>query len=106
VVEWAPVPAWTPLGIEPRFLGRSARSQVIIPTDLHPVYQLQSNDNDDLNDDLGKAMEERDCDLFKVQQILANSVTVNPYLNMKNEKFCSQLSTYFKRHVGFRNKRD
>jgi hypothetical protein len=25
--------------------------------------------------------------------------------NMKNEKFCSQLSTYFKRHKGFRSKR-
>jgi hypothetical protein len=25
---------------------------------------------------------------------------------MKNEKFCSQLSTYFKRHTGFRSKRD
>jgi hypothetical protein len=24
---------------------------------------------------------------------------------MKNEKFCSQLSKYFKRHVGFRSKR-
>jgi hypothetical protein len=25
---------------------------------------------------------------------------------MKNEEFCSQLSTNFKRHVGFRNKKD
>jgi hypothetical protein len=29
-------------------------------------------------------------------------VTVNPDRNMKNEKFRSQLSTYFKRHMGFR----
>jgi hypothetical protein len=26
--------------------------------------------------------------------------------NMKNKKFCSQLSTYFKRRIGFRSKRD
>jgi hypothetical protein len=25
---------------------------------------------------------------------------------MKNEKFCSQLSTYFKRHMGFGSKRN
>jgi uncharacterized coiled-coil DUF342 family protein len=25
---------------------------------------------------------------------------------MKNEKFCSQLCTYFERHTGFRSKRD
>jgi DNA primase catalytic subunit len=30
----------------------------------------------------------------------------NPDRNMKNEKFCSQLGTYFKRHVKFRSKRD
>jgi hypothetical protein len=29
----------------------------------------------------------------------------NPNQNMKNGKFCSQLSTYFKRHMGFRGKR-
>jgi hypothetical protein len=26
--------------------------------------------------------------------------------NMENEKFCSQLSTCFERHMGFRSKRD
>jgi hypothetical protein len=30
----------------------------------------------------------------------------NPDRNMKNEKFCSEWSTYFKRHMGFRSKRD
>jgi hypothetical protein len=30
----------------------------------------------------------------------------NPDQNMKNEKFCSQLSTCFKRDMGFRSKRD
>jgi hypothetical protein len=29
----------------------------------------------------------------------------NSYRNTKNEKFCSHLSTEFKRHVGFRSKR-
>jgi hypothetical protein len=37
-----------------------------------------------------------------LQQILSDPVTVNPERNMKNEKFCSQLSTYFKRHMAFR----
>jgi hypothetical protein len=40
-----------------------------------------------------------------VKQTLANPVTVNPDQNMKNEKFCSQLSTHFKRLVGFKSKR-
>jgi hypothetical protein len=26
----------------------------------------------------------------------------DPYQKIKNEKFCQQLSTYFKRHMGFR----
>jgi hypothetical protein len=30
----------------------------------------------------------------------------NPVQNMKNEKFHSQLRTYFKRHMGLRSKRD
>jgi hypothetical protein len=29
----------------------------------------------------------------------------NPVRHMKNEKFCSQSSTHFKRHVVFRSKR-
>jgi hypothetical protein len=29
----------------------------------------------------------------------------DPVRNMKNENFCSQLSTYFKRHMGFSSKR-
>jgi hypothetical protein len=40
-----------------------------------------------------------------IQYTLANPVTLNPDQNMKNEKFCSQFSTYFSRHVGFRSKR-
>jgi hypothetical protein len=36
---------------------------------------------------------------------LAKLVTVNPDRSMKNEKFRSQLSTYFRRHAGFRSKR-
>jgi hypothetical protein len=36
-----------------------------------------------------------------IQQTLANPVTDNPDKNMENEKFCSQLSTCFKRHMGF-----
>jgi hypothetical protein len=42
---------------------------------------------------------------YYIQQTLAYPVTVNPDRNMKKEKFCSQLSTYFKRHMGFRSKR-
>jgi hypothetical protein len=45
------------------------------------------------------------CVYLYIQYTLANPDTVNPDRNMKNEKFCSQLSTYFKRHVGFRSKR-
>jgi DNA primase catalytic subunit len=30
----------------------------------------------------------------------------NPDGNMKNEKFYSQLSTYYKRHMGFRSTRE
>jgi hypothetical protein len=44
--------------------------------------------------------------VVKVQLTLVNTVTVNPDRNMKNGKFCSQVSTYLERHVGFRNKRD
>jgi hypothetical protein len=32
-----------------------------------------------------------------IRYILANPVSVNPDQNMKNETFCSQFSTYFKR---------
>jgi hypothetical protein len=39
---------------------------------------------------------------FKIQLTLDNPVTVNPDGNMKNEKCCSQLSTYFKRHLAIR----
>jgi hypothetical protein len=38
----------------------------------------------------------------QVQRTLDNPVTVNLDRNMKNEKCCSQLSTYFKRHLAFR----
>jgi hypothetical protein len=34
--------------------------------------------------------------------ITVNRMSGNPYRNMKNEKFCSQLSTCFKRHMVFR----
>jgi hypothetical protein len=33
-------------------------------------------------------------------------VSDNLHRNMKNEKFCSQLSTYYKRHMAFRSKRN
>jgi hypothetical protein len=36
---------------------------------------------------------------------LGNKVRDNPDRNMKSEKFSSQLSTCFKRHMGFRSKR-
>jgi hypothetical protein len=35
-----------------------------------------------------------------VNQTFANPVTVNPDRNMKNEKFCSQLSTHFEKTCG------
>jgi hypothetical protein len=41
----------------------------------------------------------------ELYKTLANPVTVNSNRNMKNEHLCSQMSTYFKRHVGFMSKR-
>jgi hypothetical protein len=41
-----------------------------------------------------------------IQEALANPVKVNPDRIIQNEKLCSQLSSYIKRHVGFRSKRD
>jgi hypothetical protein len=42
---------------------------------------------------------------LKLQETLANPIRVRPDRSMKNEQFCSQLNTCFKRHMGFRSKR-
>jgi hypothetical protein len=36
-----------------------------------------------------------------IEYSFANPVKVNPDRNMKNEKYYSQMSTYFKRHMTF-----
>jgi hypothetical protein len=63
----------------------------IVTTDLKGLFCVNRKENERV--------------VMIIQQTLANPVTDNPDRNMKNEKFCSQLNIYFKRHVGFRSKR-